>query len=447
MVDDVAGEEQSRPRVAGVVRVEWSELGPIGRTTLVALVFATIVAVVLAVSIPRLAKRYLMEAERDSLVRAVDDLTDLGLIPNDSAALDLEALVQDMAMRLPGREVVRVKIWTPDGKVIYSDAGVLVGNTFPLSDPVRAAFAGEPQGRGADLEQPDNIADRGFGELSEFYIPVRDAQGEVIVVYEVYERAGPVAHTVGDIRRYVLLSVTVSIGLLAVLLVALFLTHGVGTIRRRKQAERLLGELVRSQDKERAHTVGALHDEIGQPLYRILWGIEDCRARIEPGSPVDRELAGLGELAREVDARLRSELRVLNAGIGSEVDLITGLRELAAVTRVEAGLPVDIEASGDLALPPVNRAALLGAAREAIINVRKHAHATSVQVTVARHGDTVVVDIADDGVGMGRGQGLGIRTTAERLESIGGGLRVRQRRSGGTVFHAWVPTLGWEGGQ
>ena len=105
-----------RPRMAGVVRAEWSELGTLGRTALVAVVLVAIVAVALAVSIPQLAKRYLLEAERDSLVRAVDDLAAAGLIPSDRAALDLEALVEEMATRLPGRGVVRIKIWTPRGR-------------------------------------------------------------------------------------------------------------------------------------------------------------------------------------------------------------------------------------------------------------------------------------------------------------------------------------------
>ncbi len=431
--------------MAGVVRAEWSELGTLGRTALVAVVLVAIVAVALAVSIPQLAKRYLLEAERDSLVRAVDDLAAAGLIPSDRAALDLEALVEEMATRLPGRGVVRIKIWTPEGEVIYSDAGVLVGNRYPLSESVIAAFNGEARFRTPNLAQPDNIFERGLGELTEFYIPVHDGLGNHIVVYELYQKSGPLLHTVGDIRMYVLFSVTVGVGLLGLLLVVLFFRHGVRTMRRRLQAERLLGELIRTQDQERAQIVGALHDEIGQPMYRILFGIEDCRARVEPGNAVDTELANIAVLAREVDARLRSELRLLNTGVGTELDLLTGLRELAAVTETEAGLSVILETIGDLSLPPVNRAALLKAAQEGIINVRKHAYATEVEITATRRGDTVVVDIADNGVGLARGRGLGILTTTERLESIGGGLRVRQLRSGGTLFRAWVPTLGWEG--
>jgi signal transduction histidine kinase len=438
------GPEKARSLVAGAVRAEWSELGRLGRSTLVAAVVSGVVAVVLAVSIPRLAERYLIEGERDSLQRAIGDLVAAGLIDTGPDRLDAVALNEAIQLRLSGREVERVKIWARDGEVIYSDAGSLVGNTYPVSESVVAAFHGEAQAGRPHLDQPDNVGEIGLGELLEYYIPVLDPTGEAVAVYEVYERAAPLLHTVGKIRGYVFVSVGIGIGLLAVLLGVLVFRHGVRIMGRRRQAEQLLGDLIRSQDLERTRIVGALHDDIGQPLYRIHFGIEDCRARVEPGSEVESELAHIGRLTREVDARLRSELRLLTTGTGADLDMATGLRDLTEITEQEAGLSVELVLDGDLSLPPVNRAVLLRAAQEAVINVRKHAYATQVEITAARRGDTLVLDVADDGVGIVRHPGLGIVTTKERLEAIGGGLRIRQRRGGGTLFRAWVPTLGWE---
>jgi len=438
------GSEKAFSLVAGAVRAEWSELGRLGRSTLVAAVVSGVVAVVLAVSIPRLAEHYLIEGERDSLERAISDLVAAGVIVTEPDRLDAVALNDAIQLRLSGREVERVKIWAGNGEVIYSDAGSLMGNTYPVSEAVVAAFRGEAQAGRPDLERPDNVAEVGLGQLLEFYIPVVDSSGETVAVYEVYERAAPLLHTVGKIRGYVFISVGVGIGLLTVLLGALIVRHGVRTMGRRRQAEQLLGDLIRSQDLERTQLVGALHDDIGQPLYRIHFGIEDCRARVEPGSDVDDELARVGTLTREVDARLRSELRLLTAGIGVDLDVATGLRDLAEITEQEAGLSVQLVLDDDLSLPPVNRAVLLRAAQEAMINVRKHAYAMRVEVTAARRGDTLVLDVADDGVGISGRQGLGITTARQRLEAIGGGLRIRQRRGGGTLFRAWVPTLGWE---
>ena len=438
------GPEKARSLVTGAVRAEWSELGRLGRSTLVAVVLSGVVAVVLAVSIPRLAEHYLIEAETDSLVRAIDDLIAAGVIASRPDVLDPVALNEAIQLRLSGREVERVKIWAQDGEVVYSDAGSLVGNTYALSESVLAAFEGEARAGSPNLDRPENAGEADLEELIEYYIPVPDPAGEIVAVYEVYERAAPLLHTVGKIRRNVLISVGIGVGLLAALLGVLIFRHGVRIMGRRRQAEQLLGDLIRSQDLERTQIVGALHDDIGQPLYRIHFGIEDCRARVEPGSEVDSELAHIGMLTREVDVRLRSELRLLTTGTGVDLDVATGLRDLAEITEQEAGLSVELVLDGDLSLPPVNRAVLLRAGQEALINVRKHSYATQVEITAARRGDTLVLDVADDGVGIGRRPGLGIVTTKQRLEAIGGGLRVRQRRGGGTLFRAWVPTLGWE---
>src|SRR3972149_5221643 len=365
------GSEKAFSLGAGAVRAEWSELGRLGRSTLVAAVVSGIVAVVLAVSIPRLAEHYLIEAEIDSLQRAIDDLVAGGVLDTASDRLDPVALNEAIELRLSGRGVERIKIWARDGEVIYSDAGYLVGNTYRVSESVRAAFRGEARAGRPRLDQPDNVGEAGLGELLEYYIPVPASSGEIIAVYEVYERAAPLLHTVGKIRGYVFISVGIGIGLLTVLLGVLIFRNGVYIMRRRRQAEQLRGDLIRSQDLERTQIVGALHDDIGQPLYRIHFGIEDCRARVEPGSEVDSELAHIGMLTREVDVRLRSELRLLTTGTGVDLDVATGLRDLAEITQQEAGLSVELVLDGDLSLPPVNRAVLLRAGQEALINGRQ----------------------------------------------------------------------------
>ena len=51
----------------------------------------------------------------------------------------------------------------------------------------------------------------------------------------------------------------------------------------------------------------------------------------------------------------------------------------------------------------------------------------------------LVLEVQDDGVGIGRPLGLGLTSTRERLEAIGGGLTVGTRRGRGTILRAWVP--------
>ena len=150
----------------------------------------------------------------------------------------------------------------------------------------------------------------------------------------------------------------------------------------------------------------------------------------------------MSTLISDVDGVLRAELRLLRHGTGEELALGTALDELAEVTEMESDLAVAVKVDTDCALSLSGRVALFRAAREAVTNVRKHAFATTVEIRVYRKGKEVRLDVVDDGVGAINDEGLGLATTRERLEAIGGGLRVRSDRNGGTRFAAWLPADG-----
>jgi signal transduction histidine kinase len=82
---------------------------------------------------------------------------------------------------------------------------------------------------------------------------------------------------------------------------------------------------------------------------------------------------------------------------------------------------------------------LLQAVQESLMNVRRHAAASHVRIRVHEQAGTVVIEVADDGRGIVAAYGLGLTTAAERLEALGGGLRVSAGRTGGTLLQAWVP--------
>ena len=113
----------SRYRLPVLVRAEWTELGPLGRTSLIALLVAAIAAVVLAFAIPRQVEHFLIESEAGALERVVTNLAAQGLIPeageSQVAAAELDSAIQ---RDLLGRDTVRVKIWNAEGLVLYSDA-------------------------------------------------------------------------------------------------------------------------------------------------------------------------------------------------------------------------------------------------------------------------------------------------------------------------------------
>lgn len=420
---------------------EWVELGPVGRTVFVALVMSAVVAMVLGVAIPYRVEQYLVDGQIRSLSRVAGEMAHDGLIPPPQGDIDAFGRLDDAVQHnLLGADTVRVKIWLPDGTVAYSDEPALVGAVFPLVESeLMDAFAGSPRAAVPDLGRPENAYERGMPPLREYYVPVQGPNGEVVAVFEVYQLAEPLDRTVGAIRRYTWSAIGLGIGLLAAFIATLVVRNGRSLVRGRRHAERLFGDLVRAQTEERRRIIGALHDDIGQTLYRLHYGIEDCRSRLADGGPSEEELEHLGALVREIDGALRAELRSLRYGSGEELSLGSALDELAEVTEMESDLRVDVRLDGECHLASVGRVALFRAAREAVTNVRKHARASRVTIRVDRVGGAVRLEVRDDGVGIRAVPGLGLTTTRERLEAIGGGLDVRRAPGGGTVLHAWVP--------
>jgi signal transduction histidine kinase len=77
---------------------------------------------------------------------------------------------------------------------------------------------------------------------------------------------------------------------------------------------------------------------------------------------------------------------------------------------------------------------------ESLANVGKHAQATSATVDVTRVNGALVVEVVDDGVGGADSEsGTGLRGLADRVEALGGRLRVWTPRGGGTRVRAEIP--------
>src|SRR5205807_4874755 len=90
-------------------------------------------------------------------------------------------------------DVVRVKIWTPAGRILYSDEPRLIGDVFPLEPEERDAIrAGKVAAAVSDLSKPENRFERSHGKLLEVYLPVHAADGQPLL-YENYLRFSSIA--------------------------------------------------------------------------------------------------------------------------------------------------------------------------------------------------------------------------------------------------------------
>lgn len=112
------------------------------------------------------------------------------------------------------------------------------------------------------------------------------------------------------------------------------------------------------------------------------------------------------------------------------------LEQLAASATVPVRLTVDVGSR----LPEALEVAAYYLVSESLANVGKYAHASSATVEVTRRATDVVVEVVDDGVGgADEERGSGLRGLADRVEALGGRLRVWSPVGGGTRIRAEMP--------
>ena len=176
---------------------------------------------------------------------------------------------------------------------------------------------------------------------------------------------------------------------------------------------------------ERRRLERDLHDGAQQRLVSLALDLRLAQAAIrDDPDRAESLLSGAGD---ELSAALE-ELRELARGIHPAVLSDRGLDPAVEALASRAPLPVEVKAQlGERVAEPVELAAYFVVA-EALTNVVKYARANAATVTVGRENGSVVVEVADDGVGGADPEmGTGLRGLADRISALGGRLQVDSR--------------------
>jgi signal transduction histidine kinase len=195
--------------------------------------------------------------------------------------------------------------------------------------------------------------------------------------------------------------------------------------------------------EERRRLALELHDTVGAMLFTIGAGIRSLGTESGLDVVVRSRLSNIELQATEATAALRDSLRVLSSP-PERVALGVALREHCRAFTDRTSTVAQVITLTELPTLPRSRVwALADAAREALLNVEKHAQAQSVVISVFASRDGVTVAVSDDGVGLGgapaRHTGLGLASTSDRLARLGGSLAVEPNDDGGVTVQAWVP--------
>jgi signal transduction histidine kinase len=206
---------------------------------------------------------------------------------------------------------------------------------------------------------------------------------------------------------------------------------------RERLRQQLLRRLISAQEDERKRIARELHDEASQTLAALGVAVE----------------MGRMDDARRLASRMHDELHRLIVDLRPSV-----LDDLGLSAAIQWFAERHLNARGILArceideldgrLAPEVETALFRAVQEAIVNITRHAKAETVLIQLSGDADEVVVEIEDDGVGFTAGavvsepgslRGVGLLGMRERLEIVGGVLRIDSEPGGGTHVVMRVP--------
>lgn len=212
---------------------------------------------------------------------------------------------------------------------------------------------------------------------------------------------------------------------------------------RQTRAELAASERERGTLAERARFAGEVHDTLAQGFTSIVL-LSRATQRNEDWR------TGLASIEDTAEENLAAARRLVAAMRPAELDR-TGLTD--ALQRQLDTLGTDITASFTIEGTPTELASatettLLRAAQEALLNVRTHARASTLHMTLSYVGSTVLLDVLDDGIGYtpnrvaDRGSltgGQGLEALRQRAQTLGGSLEIEPAHNGGTAFSVQLP--------
>jgi signal transduction histidine kinase len=194
--------------------------------------------------------------------------------------------------------------------------------------------------------------------------------------------------------------------------------------------------VIAAGQRERQRLERNLHDGAQQRLIALSLELSRLEARLNGDADARLRL----DRARDEIALSLEELRDVARGIHPAVLSGHGLEVALESVAAGAPLPVRLQVKLESRLDEPLEVAAYYVVCESLVNVGKHAHATCATVEVARRNGNVFVEVIDDGVGgADTERGSGLRGLADRVESLGGRLRVWTPAGGGTRVRAEIP--------
>ncbi len=217
-----------------------------------------------------------------------------------------------------------------------------------------------------------------------------------------------------------------------------------------RESRRQLRALSRFQqtvrEEERTRIARELHDELGQVLTALRIDLGWLQPRV--GSGDQRVNDKLVAMSRLVDGTVDSVRRIsgdLRPGMLDDLGLAAAIEWLVEQFRARHGIACELAMSSDeFTLSDQLATAVFRIVQEALTNVARHAKASQVSVTIEDTGESIDLEVADNGLGFEFSPQAGKKTYGllgmrERVNMLGGNMEISGSGGKGTVVRATIP--------
>jgi len=231
--------------------------------------------------------------------------------------------------------------------------------------------------------------------------------------------------------------------LAAVIIQNAWLFEQVRTGRQRLQA--ISRRLVEIQETERRYIARELHDEASQSLTSLLVGLALLEREVSNPASLLKGIAELKQLVEGVQENLHRLAVDLRPASLDHLGLVAALEQYIESFSNKHNLIVHFEVAGVSERLPLDvETALYRIVQEGLTNVARHAHATQVDVILARRDSSLLLIVEDNGIGFDvqdvkSDERLGLYGVQERAEMLGGSLVVDSITGSGTTLVVEIP--------
>lgn len=199
--------------------------------------------------------------------------------------------------------------------------------------------------------------------------------------------------------------------------------------------------------EERQRLAREIHDTLAQGFTSIVMHLEAAeQAMPNDLDTTQKHLNQARTTARHSLDQARRVVEDLRPDLLEQQSLPDAIKRTAVRWQEETNIPLRVTTTGTpLPLHPDIEVTLLRAAQESLNNIRKHAQATAVQLTLSYMEDVVILDVHDNGVGINGATpsvlsgGYGLQAMRERAQQLGGEVDIESEPNEGTTVVMSIP--------